>query len=222
MGLNDIQVRGGSTRQLAGACSSMCAWSRATPRPLLPLLFQIFERVDVNNSQLTSPELAVKRFARTVGVAVWPTMQRVVSAGWCCCCRSYSPTHPRACAAAPPPPPPHRLTTATMRPSTFARGARWRAPWPTSALCWTGTQRCARCFRWPARNLARPPPSLSASTPHAPALLRPCCRTDVRLGLVHKFLWDRYRSVRQDLYIQGMDVSAHAWGVAGPTRRTLR
>lgn len=32
-------------------------------------------------------------------------------------------------------------------------------------------------------------------------------RTDVRLGLVHKFLWDRYRSVRQDLYIQGMAVS---------------
>ncbi|GAB4823215.1 hypothetical protein N2152v2_010261 [Parachlorella kessleri] len=29
-------------------------------------------------------------------------------------------------------------------------------------------------------------------------------RTDVRLGLVHKFLWDRYRSVRQDLYIQGI------------------
>jgi hypothetical protein len=26
----------------------------------------------------------------------------------------------------------------------------------------------------------------------------------VRFGLVHKFLWDRYRSVRQDLYIQGM------------------
>jgi hypothetical protein len=24
-----------------------------------------------------------------------------------------------------------------------------------------------------------------------------------RFGLVHKFLWDRYRSVRQDLYIQG-------------------
>lgn len=30
---------------------------------------------------------------------------------------------------------------------------------------------------------------------------------DARLGLIHKFLWDRYRSVRQDLYIQGMDVS---------------
>ncbi|EFN51760.1 hypothetical protein CHLNCDRAFT_54836 [Chlorella variabilis] len=30
-------------------------------------------------------------------------------------------------------------------------------------------------------------------------------RTDARLGLIHKFLWDRYRSVRQDLYIQGMD-----------------
>jgi hypothetical protein len=33
------------------------------------------------------------------------------------------------------------------------------------------------------------------------------CRQDVRLGLIHKFLWDRYRSVRQDLYIQGIDVS---------------
>lgn len=32
------------------------------------------------------------------------------------------------------------------------------------------------------------------------------CRQDVRLGLIHKFLWDRYRSVRQDLYIQGIDV----------------
>ena len=32
-------------------------------------------------------------------------------------------------------------------------------------------------------------------------------RGGARLGLVHKFLWDRYRSVRQDLYIQGMDVS---------------
>lgn len=27
---------------------------------------------------------------------------------------------------------------------------------------------------------------------------------DVRFGLVHKFLWDRYRSIRQDLYIQGI------------------
>ena len=124
MGLNDIQVRGGSTRQLAGACSSMCAWSRATPRPLLPLLFQIFERVDVNNSQLTSPELAVKRFARTVGVAVWPTMQRVVSAGWCCCCRSYSPTHPRGCGAAPPPPPSTQIDDSNNAPEYFrTRGA---------------------------------------------------------------------------------------------------
>ena len=28
--------------------------------------------------------------------------------------------------------------------------------------------------------------------------------SDIRFGLVHKFLWDRYRSVRQDLYIQGI------------------
>lgn len=30
---------------------------------------------------------------------------------------------------------------------------------------------------------------------------------DVRFGLVHKFLWDRYRSIRQDLYIQGISDS---------------
>ncbi|KAL6782202.1 hypothetical protein ACKKBF_B39440 [Auxenochlorella protothecoides x Auxenochlorella symbiontica] len=29
-------------------------------------------------------------------------------------------------------------------------------------------------------------------------------RQDVRFGLVHKFLWDRYRAVRQDLYVQGI------------------
>ncbi|KAK2080479.1 hypothetical protein QBZ16_000332 [Prototheca wickerhamii] len=29
-------------------------------------------------------------------------------------------------------------------------------------------------------------------------------RTDARFGLIHKFLWDRYRAVRQDLYVQGM------------------
>lgn len=37
----------------------------------------------------------------------------------------------------------------------------------------------------------------------------PPCRQDARLGLIHKFLWDRFRSVRQDLYIQGMDVSVY-------------
>lgn len=31
-----------------------------------------------------------------------------------------------------------------------------------------------------------------------------CIDADVRFGLVHKFLWDRYRSIRQDLYIQGI------------------
>ncbi len=31
-----------------------------------------------------------------------------------------------------------------------------------------------------------------------------CIGADVRFGLVHKFLWDRYRSIRQDLYIQGI------------------
>ena len=29
-------------------------------------------------------------------------------------------------------------------------------------------------------------------------------RTDVPLSLVHRFLWDRYRGVRQDLFVQGM------------------
>jgi hypothetical protein len=82
---------------------------------------QIFERLDPANPSSTSPELAVKRFARTVDD-------------------------------------PH--------PSEFrTRGA------------------------------------LTRTMAHLRGLLDRC---DVRFGLVHKFLWDRYRSVRQDLYIQGI------------------
>lgn len=33
-------------------------------------------------------------------------------------------------------------------------------------------------------------------------------RTDVPLVQLHKFLWDRYRSVRQDIYVQGFDSAA--------------
>lgn len=58
--------------------------------------------------------------------------------------------------------------------------------------------------------------ALARTMAHLRALLD---RQDARLGLIHKFLWDRYRSVRQDLYIQGMDVSAdlgvglsYVWG----------
>jgi hypothetical protein len=34
-------------------------------------------------------------------------------------------------------------------------------------------------------------------------------RTDVELVNIHKFLWDRFRGVRQDLFVQGMEVGAH-------------
>lgn len=30
-------------------------------------------------------------------------------------------------------------------------------------------------------------------------------RADVPLVQLHKFLWDRFRSVRQDIYVQGFD-----------------
>ena len=60
-----------------------------------------------------------------------------------------------------------------------------------------------------ARTIDDPQPSdfrtrdaLSRTMIHLSKLLD---RTDVRFGLIHKFLWDRYRSVRQDLYIQGID-----------------
>ena len=31
-------------------------------------------------------------------------------------------------------------------------------------------------------------------------------RTDVPLSKIHHFLWDRYRGVRQDLFVQGYEV----------------
>lgn len=31
-------------------------------------------------------------------------------------------------------------------------------------------------------------------------------RTDAPFALIHNFLFDRYRSVRQDLYVQGIEV----------------
>lgn len=40
---------------------------------------------------------------------------------------------------------------------------------------------------------------------HGPGF-NPMCR----FGLVHKFLWDRYRAVRQDLYVQGITVRTGA------------
>jgi hypothetical protein len=33
-------------------------------------------------------------------------------------------------------------------------------------------------------------------------------RTDVPLVEIHKFLWDRYRGIRQDLFVQGFKVPA--------------
>jgi len=34
-------------------------------------------------------------------------------------------------------------------------------------------------------------------------------RTDMHLANIHKFLWDRFRGVRQDLFVQGFEVSTH-------------
>lgn len=31
-------------------------------------------------------------------------------------------------------------------------------------------------------------------------------RTDVPLHRIHHFLWDRYRGIRQDLFVQGYEV----------------
>lgn len=31
-------------------------------------------------------------------------------------------------------------------------------------------------------------------------------RTDVPLAKIHHFLWDRFRGIRQDLYVQGYEV----------------
>jgi len=107
-------------KNIVGTCEDMCPPQERARRQSMSDI-QIFERLQPDNMNLTSAELAVKRFARTVDD-------------------------------------PH--------PSEFrTRGAL-------------------------ARTMA-----------HLRGLLD---REDVRFGLVHKFLWDRYRSVRQDLYIQGI------------------
>ena len=107
-------------KNIVGTCEDMCPVQERERRQNMSDI-QIFERVHLDNMNLTSAELAVKRFARTVDD-------------------------------------PH--------PSEFrTRGA------------------------------------LARTMEHLRGLLD---REDVRFGLVHKFLWDRYRSVRQDLYIQGI------------------
>ncbi|KAH7619748.1 putative SAC3 family protein B [Nannochloris sp. 'desiccata'] len=111
---------GGGRGPIVGTCEDMCPASERERRQNMSDI-QIFERVDPNNPNLTSAELAVRRFARTVDD-------------------------------------PH--------PSEFrTRGALTRT---------------------------------------MDYLRRLLDRTDVRFGLVHKFLWDRYRSIRQDLYIQNI------------------
>lgn len=67
--------------------------------------------------------------------------------------------------------------------------------------------------------LTIPPAPLTPALQH---LRRTLDRTDARLGLVHKFLWDRYRSVRQDLYIQGMQVLLRVLQRAEGTRELWR
>ncbi|KAL4433632.1 hypothetical protein ABPG75_000073 [Micractinium tetrahymenae] len=111
---------------IVGTCEEMCPAPERERRSRLSDI-QIFERPDPNNAALTSPELAVKRFARTIDES-------------------------------------------NNAPEFFrTRGA------------------LARTMQY-LRNL-----------------LDRQAKQDARLGLIHKFLWDRYRSVRQDLYIQGMD-----------------
>jgi len=107
-------------KAIVGTCEDMCPAAERERRQNMSDI-QIFERVHPDNINLTSAELAVKRFARTVD---------------------------------DPHPSDFRTRGALSRTMTYLRG-----------------------------------------------LLD---REDVRFGLVHKFLWDRYRSVRQDLYIQGI------------------
>lgn len=107
-------------KAIVGTCEDMCPAVERERRQAMSDI-QIFERVNANSANETSPELAVKRFARTVD---------------------------------------------DPSPSEFrTRG---------------GLQRTMAHLR----NLLD--------------------QSHFRFGLVHKFLWDRYRSVRQDLYIQGM------------------
>ena len=107
-------------KAIVGTCEDMCPAAERERRQNMSDI-QIFERVHPDNINLTSADLAVKRFARTVD---------------------------------DPHPSDFRTRGALTRTMTYLRG-----------------------------------------------LLD---RDDVRFGLVHKFLWDRYRSVRQDLYIQGI------------------
>jgi hypothetical protein len=112
-------VRGGGRGPIVGTCEYMCPAAERTRRAGMADV-AIFERVDPADATRTSPELAVKRFARTVD---------------------------------------------DPRPGDFrTRGAL-------------------------ARTMA-----------YLRALLD---RPGAAFGMVHRFLWDRYRSVRQDLYIQG-------------------
>lgn len=115
------QHRRTASGAIVGTCEEMCPLEEIQRRQNMSDI-QLFERVDPTNSSVTSVELAVKRFARTVD-------------------------DPKA--------------------SDF-----------------------------------RTRDALHRTMTHLSRILD---RTDVRFGLVHKFLWDRYRSVRQDLYIQGIE-----------------
>jgi len=44
-------------------------------------------------------------------------------------------------------------------------------------------------------------PALQRTQAHLHSILD---RTDVPLGKIHYYLWERHRSVRQDLFVQGM------------------
>jgi hypothetical protein len=111
---------GGGRGPIVGTCEDMCPASERERRQNMSDI-QIFERVNPNNPNLTSADLAVRRFARTV-----------------------DDPHPSE----------FRTRNALTRTMDYLR--------------------------------------------------RLLDRTDVRFGLVHKFLWDRYRSIRQDLYIQNI------------------
>jgi len=117
---DDYDGVGGGRGPIVGTCEDMCPASERERRQNMSDI-QIFERVDPNNPNLTSADLAVRRFARTV-----------------------DDPHPSE----------FRTRNALTRTMDYLR--------------------------------------------------RLLDRTDVRFGLVHKFLWDRYRSIRQDLYIQNI------------------
>lgn len=72
---------------------------------------------------------------------------------------------------------------------------------PTRTSAELAVKRFARTVDDPHPSEFRTRAALTRTMAHLRGLLD---RSDVRFGLVHKFLWDRYRSVRQDLYIQGI------------------